>query len=304
MLTRGSLNRVGVALCLCAAVGFGALSIFGKLAYDAGAAPLTLLLLRFVLATSVFAALLLARPSLAASPRSADRRSLAIGFALGAFGYAAQAGLFFAALQRLDPSLLALLLYTYPAWVVLGAFVLGRERPTARRLFALAVATVGLVALLAGASHGEFDALGVTLALATAVVYAGYILASDAVTLNIAPPALTALVCLGATCSFAIAGAISGAVQHQISTEALLWIAAIAVVSTVLPIMAFFGGLARVGPGSAAILLSLDPVVTVILAWIVFGEVLSGRQLAGALLVVGAAAVIASTGRIASVPPD
>jgi hypothetical protein len=37
--------------------------------------------------------------------------------ALGGVGYSAQAGGYFAALQRLDPSLLGLLLYTFPVMV-------------------------------------------------------------------------------------------------------------------------------------------------------------------------------------------
>ena len=39
---------------------------------------------------------------------------------MGAIGYAAQSGLFFAALERMDASLLALILYVYPAIVLLG----------------------------------------------------------------------------------------------------------------------------------------------------------------------------------------
>jgi hypothetical protein len=49
---------------------------------------------------------------------------------LGAVGYATQAGLFFAALERMDASLLSLVLYTYPAWVALSAAALGRETLT------------------------------------------------------------------------------------------------------------------------------------------------------------------------------
>src|SRR3954471_303938 len=120
---------IGAGLCLLSAAGFGAMAIFGKLAYDAGVSTLTLLLLRFGLASAIFAALLATRPR----PRAA-RRAVLVGLALGAVGYATQSGLFFGALQRLDASLLALLLYTSPAWVPLAAFALGRERPTRRRL--------------------------------------------------------------------------------------------------------------------------------------------------------------------------
>ena len=63
------------------------------------------------------------------------------------------------------------------------------------------------------------------------------------------------------------------------------WIGAIALVSTVGAILAFFAGLARVGPSAAAILSVFEPVVTVALAAAVFGESLALVQLAGGALV-------------------
>jgi drug/metabolite transporter (DMT)-like permease len=67
--------------------------------------------------------------------------------------------------------------------------------------------------------------------------------------------------------------------------EGWLWATAIAMVSTVAAIIAFFAGLARVGPSSAAILSTLEPPVTIALAALAFGEVLSPVQLFGGALV-------------------
>jgi drug/metabolite transporter (DMT)-like permease len=75
--------------------------------------------------------------------------------ALGACGYALQAGCYFAALARIDASLLSLLLYTFPAIVAAAAVALGRERIAARRVTALALASAGLVLVLAGAGPGR-----------------------------------------------------------------------------------------------------------------------------------------------------
>lgn len=168
----GPADPIGVAQCVLSAVGFGALAIFAKSAFDAGLDPLTLLFVRFTACAVVFGLLVGMRTDLRTDLLRAGTRAIALGFALGAVGYAAQAGVFFAALERIDASLLALLLYTYPAWVILGAFVLGLERPTRRRLTALAIAWTGLGILLAGAASGRVDAVGVALGVMTALVYA------------------------------------------------------------------------------------------------------------------------------------
>ena len=50
------------------------------------------------------------------------------------FGYAAQSGLYFSALTRIDASLVALILYVYPVLVMAAAIALGRERASRRRV--------------------------------------------------------------------------------------------------------------------------------------------------------------------------
>ena len=72
----------------------------------------------------------------------------------------------------------------------------------------------------------------------------------------------------------------------------------IASVSTVLPIVLFMAGLARVGPSTASIASTIEPPFTVALAWIVFGETLGPLQLAGGAFVLsrGGAAPAAQRG--------
>jgi drug/metabolite transporter (DMT)-like permease len=293
-------TAVGAALCLISAAGFGAMAIFGKLAYDAGVAVLTLLLVRFVLGGLIFGGLIAVRPRLRAA--HVTRRALLFGLGLGAIGYATQAGLFFGALERIDASLLALLLYTYPAWVTLAAFALGRERPNRRRLVALGLSSVGLVIVLSGAAAGEFDTTAAIMGIGAALAYTAYILVADRTGFEMPPLELSALVCAGATFTFAVVGLASGSIDFGFDAEGWLWLAAIAVVSTALPIATFFAGMARVGPSTASILSTFEPVVTVTLAYLAFGERLSAAQLAGAALVLGAAVMLAAPSRDAESP--
>ena len=115
----------GILLCLTSAAAFGAMGIFGKLAYEQGATVGTLLSVRFVLAAVLFW-LFMVFSGRARDLRALGRRDVMIGLALGAVGYSAQAGGYFAALQRLDASLLSMLVYTFPAIVTVTAIALGR----------------------------------------------------------------------------------------------------------------------------------------------------------------------------------
>ncbi len=281
-----SAHRLGSALCIGSAIAFGAMAIFGKLAYDAGVGILTLLFVRFTIAAPVLWAGALRRPGALASTTG---RTLLAAVALGAVGYALQAGLYFTALARMDASLLSMLLYTFPAMVTVAAIALGRETASRRRTGALLVSSGGLALVLLGAGAGTFDWLGAALGLGAALTYTAYILASDRVGGDLDALPLSALITTGAAVTFGVACAASGSFDTGFAGEGWLWLAAIAIVSTVTPIALFFAGLRRVGPSTAAILSTLEPLTTVALAFVVFGETLSGVQLAGAALVLGAA---------------
>ena len=275
----------GALLCLASAAAFGAMGIFGKLAYAEGATVGTLLAARFVLAAAVlwgFAACSRGVRRLRALPR----RDLALALGLGAVGYSAQAGSYFAALDRLDASLLSLLVYTFPAIVAVTAVVIGRERASRRTATALVLASSGLVLVLAGAAAGALDPLGTALGLTAAIIYSAYILSSEGIAERIGPVALSTLVCTGAATTLTLGGIAAGQLDlGGVSATGYGWLAGIAVVSTVGAVGLFFAGLQRVGPTTASILSTLEPVVTVGLAFVVFGESLGGAQLAGASLV-------------------
>jgi drug/metabolite transporter (DMT)-like permease len=290
-------HLAGAAMCAGSAASFGAMGIFGKLAYDAGVGVLALLVVRFILAGVILAAANLARRP-RPRPRRLGRRALVTALALGAIGYAAQSGLYFTALTRIDAGLTALVLYLYPSLVTLGAVALGRDRLDAVRVGSLLLAFAGLALVLFVGDPAQVEPLGVVLALGAAVAYTAYILISDTVLSDeVDPLALSALVCAGAAGSFALAAAVSGEASFSFDAIGWLWLAAIAVVSTVLAIVLFFAGLARVGPSRASMISTVEPLVTVALAFVVFGEELTAIQLAGGALVLASVVLLQTLGR-------
>jgi drug/metabolite transporter (DMT)-like permease len=284
---------IGAAMCAGSAASFGAMAIFGKLAYDAGVGVLTLLFVRFVIAAAVLGALNARRWR--PFPR---RRVLLVALALGSVGYAAQSGLFFTSLTRIDAGLTALVLYVYPALVTLAAVALGRDRLDRARVASLLIAFAGLVLVLFVGEPAHLDALGVALALGAAVAYTGYILVSDRVLgASVEPLLLAAFVCAGAAASFGVAAGVSGEVDLSFDAIGWLWIGLIGGVSTVTAIGLFFAGIKRVGPSRASIISTIEPLVTVGLAALVFGEGLSPVQLAGGALVLGSVVLLQMFGR-------
>ncbi len=280
-------QRTGALLVLASAVAFGVMPIFGKLSFEAGVGVGTLLFVRFAIATPVLWALAAMRGSL---PRS--RGPVLRALALGAFGYSMQAGLYFLALQRMDASVLSLILYSYPALVTGAAILLRRESASRRRLVALVTASGGLVLVLAGAGVGSLDLAGCALGAGAALTYTSYILVSDGVTKSLEPLPLAALVSTGAMVTLGVVAAGTGSLHFGFDTIGWLWLAVAALVSTVAAVVLFFSGMSRVGPSTAAILSTLEPPVTVALVFLTFGEALGVVQVLGAIAVLSAAVIV------------
>jgi drug/metabolite transporter (DMT)-like permease len=278
----------GTALCLASAATFGAMGIFGKLAYRDGATVGTLLATRFVVA-ALACWLVLAATGRLADLRHLGRRDVVLALMLGAIGYGAQAGSYFAALRRMDASVLAMLVYTFPAIVTVAAIAIGRERASRRTAIALVLASSGLALVLATGIGGGVDPLGAVLGLTAATVYSVYILSSEGISTRVAPLVLMTLVCTGAAVSLSVAAAaVSDLDPGAVTPAGIGWLLAIGFVSTVVAVGLFFAGLAKVGPSAAAILSTLEPVVTVGLAFAVFGENPGAVALVGGLLVLAA----------------
>ncbi|HWH93134.1 MAG TPA: DMT family transporter [Baekduia sp.] len=292
-------QRRGIALCVLSACGFGAMAIFAKEAYAAGVTLVTLLALRFLLAAALFWAIVAVR-----GVPLPGRRTIFIGLGLGAVGYAAQAGLYFGALTRIDASLTSLLLYLYPMVVFAGAVALGREAVSTRRVGALGLATAGTALVLLGGSLGAIDGLGVAMALGAALVYATYILVCDRIIADVDPLLLAALVMTGAAASLLVVGGAGGSLNLSFAAAGWGWIGLLAGGSTVLGVTAFFVGLRDVGPATASIVSTAEPAVTVALATMIYGEVLGPSQLAGGVLVLGAVVILQLRGERAGTVGD
>jgi len=271
-------------MIVVSASAFGAMAIFARFAFSGGANVTGVVATRFAIAGVILAAFMLAtkRPW----PRG---RALAVAIGMGAIGYAGQAALFFSALNHASAGLVALLLYAYPTLVVLLSAVFLGERLTATKIALLVASFAGLALTLGG---GQGTPTGIALGLAAAAVYSVYILIGARELKDTDSLATTTVICLSAAAVFALSALFT---EPRFPGAWWGWaaIGAIAVVSTVVAILAFFAGLKRVGPATASIVSTFEPVVTVALAWLVLGETLTPLQLAGGALVLACAAFIA-----------
>ena len=285
--------RGGIAVAAVAAVAFGTLAIFAKFGYGAGAEVIPLLAGRFW----VTAALLAAFHAVTRRPLGVPRATAVRLLLLGGIGYAAESGLFFAALERAPAGVVSLIFYSYPMLTTVLAAATGVERLRAPTVVALALGSGG-IALIFGAPSGGLA--GPLLALGAAAAVAVFMVTAQIVVRGV-PPALAstwtaagAAVVLTGAC-LAGAGGLPAAALPAVGGLGL---------ATSVAFLLMYTAIARIGSTRTSVAAMLEPVTTLVLAALVLDERLTPRVLMGAALVVAALPVLAATGRRAEPPRD
>jgi drug/metabolite transporter (DMT)-like permease len=218
-----------------------------------------------------------------------SRRQLALA-AAGGLAVVLNWLLLFAAFPRSSISVATTIYNTQPfILVMLGALLLG-ERITALKIFWLALAFLGVVALVesgnTSSATGSAYLAGILLALGAAFFYA--ITAVVAKQLAGVPPIIVVLiqVCVGA---ITLAPFVFGN-AWPVSSDAWAMLAILGVVHTGIVFVLLYRGIQKLPTHVTGALSFIYPVVAMIVDALAFGQRLQPMQIAGAALVLFAAA--------------
>lgn len=264
-----------------AAVLWGTLGVFSKGILDAGIGPLEVSFWRAALAGGAFLIHALASGRLRLARRS-DALPF-VGFALvGVTLFYASVNLSIAAG---GVSLEVILLYSAPAFVVVMAALLLRERLTRGKLTLVALATVGIVLVARSGGTGiVVNPRSVGWGLASGLSYASYYIFGKWVLARYAPVTVYALVLpVGALGLLPLV--------HFRAKDGATWLLliALALVSTYLAYLAYYTGLKRIEASRAVLVATVEPLVGTALAALLFGERFGRWGMVGAGLVLGSA---------------
>jgi drug/metabolite transporter (DMT)-like permease len=143
--------------------------------------------------------------------------------------------------------------------------------------------------LTVGPGGGQIT--GILLALAAALIYSIYIIVGTNVMKHVSAVQSSTVIFASAAIVYGLLTLANGA-TFPASDAGWQAILGIVVVSTIIPVVTFLAGLERIGPTNAAMLSTLEPVVTVLLAAWLFGESLLPIVLLGGGLILVAVVVL------------
>ena len=297
---------VGIALTVVSAFAFGSGALFAKPVYAAGVGWHVLMAWRFGIGAALAWLWVLANPRARAGLRRMSKRALACAVALGVL-YTGNSSTYFAGLETVSASLAALIVYIYPAIVAVISLQVGQPLRGRRAWASLGLALVGVALAVGGPSSTATPPplSGLLLMLASPVIYSVWIVLAARLSgedredvgrdssAGVDPVAAGAVILSATAVTFWITALAFGrpVLPQQIPQAAWFGIGGIGLVSTFIAVQAFYAGAHRLGAARAALVSTVEPIWTIALAGLLFGESLSQIQVVGGALILGGVAL-------------
>lgn len=293
-------RAIGIALVLVSACAFGSGGLFAQPVYASGVGWHVLSAWRFGTGAIVAWAWVLAWPDRRRGLRALDRRSAVIAVALGIL-YTGNSGTYYAGLETVSVSLASLIVYVYPAIVAVMALRFGRRLDGRRPWFALGLALVGVVLAVGGIPEAATPPVsGLFLVVVSPLIYAVWIVLSARLSGErreqvgreadggADAAAATALMMSGTAAMYWLGAVAVGAPvwPDRIPTAAWPGLIGVGVVATFIAIQTFYAGARRIGAAQAALVSTIEPIWTISLAALLFGQTLAPIQLVGGVFII------------------
>ncbi len=272
----------GLIYSLLSGISFGFLPILGKLGYGCGMDVAVILQSRFLLG----AVMLLAwfwftdRSVLRARPIT-----IAKAATLGLLFYPFQSWLFMSAVKYIPASTPTLILYFYPVAVTLMCAAFMGQRITRRTVLSLLLVSLGCCLVFFDAFLARLNLTGVLLSVGAMLVFSAYMVVVQLLMKNENSLTLTFYVICFAALVWTIAAGGPG-VYFDLAPSGLAVSLALGLVTGVLAVAFLYKGIELIGSPLVSIFSTIEPVATILAAWLILGESIAWLNVAGMALIV------------------
>lgn len=271
-----------MAAILAAAALWGVIGLWNRRLMAAGLSPFTIVAVRNMGGMVVLALFFAIKDR---SVFRVERRHLKYFFGTGVVSVLLFTVCYFSCQKLCSLAVASVLLYTAPSFVVLLSALLWKEPVTPRKLLALALTLLGCACVCGLFSGGLSVTIpGVLLGLGAGFFYALYSVFGRYALAHYPPLTVTVWTFLFAGPASLILlrpAELAGAGDPGVWLTALV----LTVFSTAAPYILYTWGLARIEPGRASILASVEPVVAALAGVAAFGEPMGALTALGILCV-------------------
>lgn len=282
---------IGFALSAVGAMLFALKGVLIKLIYAYPIDSTALLGVRMMLSAPVFLGVAIVEWIRRPAALRPDAKTIALAALVGVLGYHVSSWLDFSGLETLEAQTERLILFTYPFLVILFGRILFHHPLRAHALAGAGMSYVGL-ALMFGAEPARLTHAmlgGAALVACAAATFALYQLFARELILRCGPALFTGIALTAAAVTVIAQYLLTRDPGALLTLPAHAWllILALALFATIMPTFLMSAGTARIGAQGTAIISTISPVVTIVLAILVLREPFGWPEAAGTVLVMG-----------------
>ena len=278
-------GKAGALLIILAACFWGSMGIFVRRLTEYGFSSIQIVSVRVTLAALIFCIILLFKDK---SGFKIAVKDLPLFLGLGVGSVLFFAYCYFASIRIMSLSTAAILLYTSPIWIMLMSFFFFKERLTAIKILALILAFLGCV-LVSGISGEGITFAGLMLGLGSGIGYGLYSILGTVALKRYSPFTVTTYAFVfAAVGSWFICkpGDMLSKFTNARSLGFLVFFCLLtALITAVIPFLAYTLGLNRMEASKAGILATVEPVVATLIGIVCFSEKLTFLSALGIILI-------------------
>lgn len=286
-----SINRLAYGYVLLGAGLWGTIGLFVDALTSAGFTALQIVALRVIMAAVMLVGwMTLTRPAqLRIAPKDAPLFAGTGIFSIVFFNWC-----YFTAINELSLSVAVILLYTGPVFVAILSWLLLGEPMTRRKVGALVLTFLGciLVIQIFPVTPDRISLYGLLVGLGSGLGYALYSIFGKFALRRYS--SLTVITYTFVFASLAMGPVAGASIEWGELSGGWIWavVAGLGFFPTALAYLLYTLGLAQVDSSNAAITATFEPVVATLIGVLVFQENLTGFQIGGMVLILGAVVLI------------
>ena len=218
-------------------------------------------------------------------PYKTSKKNLVYIITIALLGFTIATSTLYTSYKYISSSVATLILFTHPVFVLLFERFITRSKVTLRKIIALIITILGLIIVLY--VKEPLNTKGVIFAFIGSITYGAYCLGlSEKETQKLGGVVVTAYVASTTAIAMCIQSLFTNTPLISSQPSTIVSAILLALISTILASISFYEGLSIVGPSSATLISSVEPMFVVIFSAIFLNEIITSNTIIGGIIIV------------------
>lgn len=288
-MTNTNKRSIGIIATIASASLFGCMPLFVKIVSACGPNSIMVTFLRYFLALPAIYLFLKCKHISLAITKEEFKKLLIISLV----GYGSTPVLLFTSYSYIPSGMATTIHFCYPAFTILGCILFLKQRPKPDKIFAVLLCMAGVILFYNGSGSGSNALLGMSIAFLSGITYSFYVISLESSGLQQMPAFKTIFYMqLFSSIALGLIALFTNSFTLSLTSEAWGVMIFMAIALSFIGVYGFQIGVKYLGPSSATILSTFEPITSLIIGVLLLNESLYPKNILGCAAILFATIII------------